>query len=348
MTERRERIPANEVKDSKRWNLPYWTEPNHLVHNEEHVEDDEEVLVEDEELEVEPFTAEQLEVIRQEACNEGLEQGLVEGRQKGEKLGHEEGYQEGLKRGQEEGRKLGFDSGFEQGEKQAFENGSKENEKHSKQLETMLESIEQQMVQQKQELHVNLPDIILAIAKAVITEELSQGSEHIIALVEKSLDALPLDSGELKIEVNPQDLAFIEAAIEQGDFDGVAHGSDDIEAGGCRVHTRYSTVDFTLSSRWANIEKQYRHQLKLSLNDEEDDVQPAFSTEESSLISDPQNTQSESSENITSNTVEKTSELNTKENVPASEDDQPQDEALTPNETPSTYNDSPEDDSHES
>jgi len=268
MTERRERIPADEVKESKRWNLPYWTEPNHLVHSEEPAED-EEVLVEEEELEVEPFTAEQLEVIRQEAFNEGLEQGLVEGRQKGEKLGHEEGYQEGLKQGQDEGRKLGFDAGFEQGEKQAFENGTEENKKHAEQLQSIFKSIKQQIEEQKQALNEDLPDIILAMAKAVITEELSQGSEHIVHLVEQALDALPLDSGDLKIDVNPEDLPFIEAAIEQGDFEGVAHGSDDIEAGGCRVHTRYSTVDFTLSSRWAAIEKQYRNQLQLSLNAQE-------------------------------------------------------------------------------
>ena len=295
MTERRERIPASEVKDSKRWNLPFWTEPKHLVHNEEHAQEEhEEVLVEDEEIEVEPLTAEQLESIRQEAFNEGLEQGLVEGRQKGEKLGHEEGYQEGLIQGKEEGRKLGFDSGFEQGEKQAFNNGSEENEKQSKKLETILASIQTQIAEQKKELTDNLPDIILAIAKAVITEELSQGSEHIITLVEQALNALPLDSGELKIDVNPQDLPFIEAAIEQGDFEGVAHGNENIEAGGCRVHTRYSTVDFTLSRRWADIEKQYRHQLQLSLNanDEDDETsQPTSLNEpdhEASSINDPQ------------------------------------------------------------
>ncbi|MGK0445530.1 MAG: hypothetical protein ACJA1U_002477, partial [Bermanella sp.] len=106
-------------------------------------------------------------------------------------------------------------------------------------------------------------------------------------------NALPLDSGELKIDVNPQDLPFIEAAIEQGDFEGVAHGNENIEAGGCRVHTRYSTVDFTLSSRWADIEKQYRHKLQLSLNANDDDEtsQPASLNEhdhDARLINDPQ------------------------------------------------------------
>ncbi|NVK39514.1 MAG: hypothetical protein HWE18_16425 [Gammaproteobacteria bacterium] len=279
MSERRERIPAEEVSEPKRWNLPFWTEPKHVVHSEEH--DEEEVSVEEEEIEVEPLTAEQLETIRQEAFNEGLEQGLIEGRQKGEKLGYDEGHAEGFKQGEQEGKRLGFDAGFETGEKQAFQNGTLEQEKIAKRFIALLQDAHQQLTDSKQQLLNDIPDIILAMAKAVITEELSQGSEHIITLVQQALDALPLESGELKIEVNPQDLPFIEAAIEQGEFEGVAHSSDNIAAGGCRIHTRYSSVDFTLSERWAHIEKQYRHQLQLALNqDEDDETQPAYLNED--------------------------------------------------------------------
>lgn len=276
MTERRERIPADEVKDSKRWNLPYWTEPSHLVHNEEHKEDDESVLVEDEEIEVEPLTAEQLELIRQEAFNEGLNQGLVEGRQKGEKLGYEAGHLEGLEKGQIEGRKLGFDSGFEKGETQAREQGEKQAQKNTNNLKTILNAIDQHLDQQKKEISESLPDIILAIAKAVVTQELSQGSEHIVAIVQQAVDSLPLESGHLKIEVNPHDLPYIEAAIEQGEFEGEAHASEKIDEGGCRIHSRYSAVNFTISERWQAIEKQYRRQVQLSLNDNEDDNDDQF------------------------------------------------------------------------
>jgi len=276
MTERRERIPADEVKDSKRWNLPYWTEPSHLVHSEEHAQDDSEVVVEDEEIEVEPLTAEQLELIRQEAFNEGLNQGLVEGRQKGEKLGYEAGHLEGLEKGQIEGRKLGFDSGFEKGEAQALEQGEKSNQKNTNNLKSVLNAIDQHLNQQKKEVSENLPDIILAIAKAVVTQELSQGSEHIVAIVQQALDSLPLESGHLKIEVNPHDLPYIEAAIEQGEFEGEAHASEKIDEGGCRIHSRYSAVNFTISERWQTIEKQYRRQVQLALNDNEDDNDDHF------------------------------------------------------------------------
>lgn len=274
MSDRRERIPADEVKEPKRWNLPFWTEPSHVVHSET-PEEDEEVSVEEEEIEVEPLTAEQLEAIRQEAYNEGLEQGLIEGRQKGEKLGYDEGFQEGKTEGEAEGKKLGFDAGFEQGEKQAFSNTTKEQQQISQRYEQVLAAIQADIAEQKETLNQNIPDIILALAKAVITEELSQGSEHIVKLVREAVDALPLDSGEMKIEVNPQDLPFVEAALEQGEFEGNVVAKDSIKAGGCRVSSRYSSVDFTLSERWQAIEKQYHHQLQLSQNEElEEDDKP--------------------------------------------------------------------------
>ncbi len=278
MTDRRERIPADEVGDPKRWNLPFWTEPKHVVHSEEHEEED--VTVEEAEVEVEPLTAEQLETIRQEAFNEGLEQGLIEGRQKGEKLGYDEGHAEGFKQGEQEGKRLGFDAGFETGEKQAFQNGTLEQEKIAKRFQALLVDVHQQLSDSKQQLLNDIPDIILAMAKAVITEELSQGSEHIVTLVQQALDALPLESGELRIEVNPQDLPFVEAAIEQDVFAGVARASSDVEAGGCRIHTRYSSVDFTLSERWGNIEKQYRHHLQLALNQDETEAEPEYLNED--------------------------------------------------------------------
>jgi len=269
MTDRRERIPADEVKESKRWNLPFWTEPQHLVQNDE---PEEEVLVEEEEVEVEPFTAEQLEAIRQEAYNEGLEQGLVEGRQKGEKLGYDEGFTEGQKAGEMEGKKLGFDAGFEQGEKQAFENTTKEQAEISQRYEKILQNIQQDLSEHKQSLNDVLPEIILSLAKAVVNEELTQGSEHIINLVQQALNALPIDSGDITIEVNPKDLPFVEAAIEQGEFEGKVQARDQVEAGGCRVHTRYSSVDFTLSERWQAIEKQYHHQVHMALRNVSDDT----------------------------------------------------------------------------
>lgn len=290
MTERRERIPADEVKDSKRWNLPFWTEPNHVVHKEE-VEEPENVFVEEEDIEVEPLTAEQLEAIRQEAYNEGLEQGLIEGRQKGEKLGYDDGFIEGKTSGETEGKKLGYDAGFEQGEKEASEKNEQELNTLTQRYESILTQIQTSLEAEKAQLSEQLPTIIAALAQGVIGAELTQGSEHIVGLVNQAISALPTDSGDVTIEVNPLDVVFVETALEQGQFEGNVVAQDAIDAGGCRVKTRYSAIDFTLSERWQTIEKQYLHQIQLSLKQQNEPSPVEASSREEANLDAPANAQ---------------------------------------------------------
>lgn len=267
MAERRERIPAEEVPDPERWKLPFWTEPNHLVQQEkELLEEDDDVLVEEEEIEVEPLTAEQLEAIRQEAYNEGLQQGLVEGRQKGEKEGHEEGYQEGLRAGQEEGKKAGYDTGLKQGEEEAKLTSEKTTQSAIEDAQQVFSALADTLAQQHEDLKNEIPDLVLALAQAVVMEELNQGSEHIQNLVKAALSALPLDSDGIEIRVNEKDLPFIEAAQEQTGFKAKIVSTESIEAGGCEVHSKYSAIDFTLSERWKSIVQQYRTQTQLGVN----------------------------------------------------------------------------------
>jgi flagellar assembly protein FliH len=269
MIERRQRIPAEEVIEPKRWNLPYWVEPEALVKAREkeaaQAELETEVEVEEEEIEVEPLTADQLEQIRQEAYNEGLEQGLIEGRQKGEKLGTQEGHKEGLATGTEEGHKLGFEAGNEQGIKQAQQAGEKKTAQTVQQLESVIQSMGEQLTSQKNAIENFLPDLVEMLAQAVIHEELSQGSEHIVALVNLALEALPLNKSSLTIEVNEKDLPFLEAAFEQNDIHAKLNTNGHISPGGCQLITDKSVADFSLEDRWGEVIKQYKNQLQLGL-----------------------------------------------------------------------------------
>ncbi len=264
MVERKERIPADEIAEPKLWNLPYWTEPASVIKAREKAEA-EPVVVEEDEIEVEPLTIEQLEHIRQEAYNEGLQQGLVEGRQKGEKLGFDAGNAEGLVKGQEEGRKLGFEAGQDEGKKQALDESKLQTDETVEQLKSAIAKMEDQLNQQKSAMEELLPDLVTMLAKAVVGEELDQGSEHIVALVNTALAALPLQQHQLNIEINPLDLPYLEAAFMGSEFESCLSKSDKIEAGGCVISSEYSLVNFSQSDRWQSVLKEYNSQLQLGL-----------------------------------------------------------------------------------
>ena len=269
MIERRQRIPAEEVVDPKSWNLPFWVEPEALVKAREKEEAQEqleaEAEVEEEELEVEPLTAEQLEQIRQEAYNEGLEQGLVEGRQKGEKLGTQEGRKEGLATGTQEGHKLGLEAGKAEGQKKALEKSDKETKQTIAHLESVITVLTDQMTSQKVAIENLLPELVEMLAQAVIHEELSQGSEHIVALVNLAIEALPLDKSDLTVEINEKDLPFLEASFQRNNIEVKVNTNGNISPGGCQLVTDKSVADFTLQDRWEEVIKQYKNQLEIGL-----------------------------------------------------------------------------------
>ncbi|MEH6346625.1 MAG: FliH/SctL family protein [Bermanella sp.] len=271
MIERRQRIPAEEVINPKSWNLPYWVEPEAVVkaREKEEAKAEQEVEIEEEEIEVEPLTAEQLENIRQDAYNEGLQQGLVEGRQKGEKLGAQEGRKEGLTAGTEEGRKLGFEAGNDEGKKQALEEGQQQTQQTVDDLQLVIKNLSEELSSHKNIIDDFLPELVTQLAQAVINEELSQGSEHIVALVNLALAALPVDRTDLSIELNSKDLPFLEAAFEQNNIQTQLSVHDEISAGGCKLVTSKSVADFTLEDRWGNVLTQYKRQLQLGLMQDE-------------------------------------------------------------------------------
>lgn len=290
MTDRRARIPAAEITDPKRWNLPYWTTPPHVIQAER--EEKARVLAkqkaeqalaeigeEEIDIEVQPYTAEQLENIRQQAYNEGLEQGLVEGRQKGEALGHEAGYQEGLDKGLAEGMVNGEEQGRQAIEKKLTQIQIQQNQDHAQQVSAILKGMQNFLIKQSGNIEKVLPDIVEKLAQAVVAEELNQGSEHIVALVKQAMDALPISCDHLQIELNEADLPFLEAAFEVADFSAQLKVNKQIAAGGCKIKTQHSQINFTLDERWQRVVQQYHEQLSLASISNLDTVAPDPSAE---------------------------------------------------------------------
>ncbi|WP_396587213.1 flagellar assembly protein FliH [Bermanella sp. R86510] len=303
MVDHRERIPAKDVKDSKNWNLPFWTEPKKVAHaKEETHEEDPEVWVEDEEeLEVEPLTAEALEQIRQEAYNEGLEQGLIEGRQKGEKQGRDDGYAEGYKKGEEEGRDQGYQAGLEQGNNKAELILEEQKKSIEERCQRVLENMDASFQEFKKELDDVLPDLVEQLAKAVVAEELEQGSEHIVNLVKMAIEGLPTTSKDVTVYVSEQDLPYVEAVIESKDIK--IELDQNVEPGGCRLASHQSVVDYSASTRMQQVLKQYRKQLQMGLQQSSIDhsSDSILDKDEPSANTEPSTEKHEADNNLTPN-----------------------------------------------
>lgn len=260
----KDRIPADEALDARPWNLPYWQGAPVLkqpTKKPEPMPDEGSAEGEELEIEVQPLTAEQLEEIRRDAYNEGLEQGLVEGRQKGEKLGYDKGFEQGKKEGYGKGFEEGKEAGFNAGEKKAERDGKLRTDEQVKQLTAVMFALLDPIDNQQVELSQTVHDLVITLAKAVVGQELNQGSEHILTLVNKAVKDLPLGSQNIRVYVHSVDFPYLEEAAKQTELNWKPCIDDSLEPGGCRLQTEHSLVDYTRSERLQQILQGFEHEF---------------------------------------------------------------------------------------
>ena len=197
MTELKKRdapIPAESAEEARPWRLPFWTEPPvHAVEREPEVDDpdgDAESHTDSNDSHPDFPTAEELEAIRREAYNAGLEQGLVEGRQQG----HKDGYDAGFAEGQADGQAQGFDAGKKEGSTAGFQEGKALGSQEVSDEAQRLRQINATLTAALKERDAELPDVMLMLltrlAEQVLEHELNSGADSIAQFVDKSIDCL--------------------------------------------------------------------------------------------------------------------------------------------------------------
>lgn len=220
--------------------------------------------LQDEELVFKPLTADDMEQIRQAAYDEGSVQGKEEGFAKGYSEGREQGQEDGFKQGQAEGKKQGL------------ADASTELDTLRGQLSTLLDQLQQPLAGLDNQVEQELISLTLAMAKAVINNEVKTNPKVILQALQEAVAALPLQSGNLVIKLNPADLSNVKRHYNDTELTerGWKLRSEPlVEQGGCLVESSSSSVDRSLNQR---IESSLEHFLLLSENAEQaaDSSQP--------------------------------------------------------------------------
>lgn len=183
---------------------------------------------------VKPLTAKDLELIRQEAYQEGLRQGRENGRV------------EGLQQGKEEGQKSGYTAGLLQAE-QEIEQAAGDT---IKRLESLLSALLDPVSEQQNNYEQAITNLSFALARSVIHRELHLDSSVIEETTKEILRTLPDISRGVCIYCSTIDLPFIKNATESLEIDAEIIAQTDIHPGGCRVETSTSVVDHTIEKRF--------------------------------------------------------------------------------------------------
>ncbi len=164
--------------------------------------------------------------------------------------GHAAGYAEGLAAGHAEGLTQGQAAGHAEGWAQA----QARLDEHAQTLLAVASQAREAVDGLAQGMTGALTRLALQIARHVVADTLAQHPETVTHLVRQMLQEHAADAQPVRLLVNPEDAAIVEAnlgeALTEAGWRIVP--DDTVARGGCRVRTRLGEIDASLETRWRN------------------------------------------------------------------------------------------------
>lgn len=159
--------------------------------------------------------------------------------------------------GFKEGRADGYEKGYTEGESRAREAV----EQHAQavladqqlSLTQLIESVIRPLSSQREDLQKVLSQLVAKIAERVCYRELLTDNSSIQSVVNEAIDALPIGESDIKIYLNPKDLAVFESIPGFVQDNWPLRNDEQLSLGDCRIESANSLVDFSRSSRMKSI-----------------------------------------------------------------------------------------------
>lgn len=255
------RIPAEEAGSFQTWHLPPVGAKGAVLPSaeKEAKEIEAEALQQSaesvEDIELPPgvpntgMTAQEMQEIFDEAERDGFAQG------------HKDGYEKGMTEGMAEGYEAGQQKGLMEMRQQLVA--------EQQRFQKLAEALLQPLRSQDDDLEKMLLDIVCTLTQSVVQRELTTDSSHIVELVKAAVEALPVGSSNLRICLNPDDLAAVETYAKEQQLEWRFFGDAQLSPGGCRVEAPNSRVDFSVANRLKSVLEQF---VNKQLTDAGDDV----------------------------------------------------------------------------
>lgn len=238
------RIPAEELGEVKSWFMPAVDDTGRILSSAElEARQRREKLLRQGKEKIETveipaqqktgMTAQEMQEIFDAAEKDGFAQGHTSGFEKGKADGYEAGRQQGL---MEMRAQLTLEQQRFQGITNALLNP---------------------LTAQDNDIENMLLDVICSLTQSVIQRELITDSSHIVDLVKTAVDALPVGSKNIRVSLNPDDLAAVEMYAAEQQLEWKFFGDIQLQPGGCKVETPESRVDFSVSQRLQTVLEQF-------------------------------------------------------------------------------------------
>lgn len=248
----RDSLSDDEKVNAKPWNLPFWTQsPDWQAENESDSSSSDSTS--DEVDAITPPSAEELENIRRQAYNDGLEQGLIEGRQKGQQEGHQQGLQQGLEEGREQGKTQGYEQGKTEGEQVGVESAIADMAPIAERLNQLVSQLHTTILEHDAQLPNTITLLVMSACEQVLKHELKTGTPSIHKFVQFALAKLPEGSENLEAQVSKEDYEYLQQALQDSGQTLKVTVNPDLAPGVCKVKSSQSLVDYSVHEHLQQI-----------------------------------------------------------------------------------------------
>jgi flagellar assembly protein FliH len=155
----------------------------------------------------------------------------------------------------EDVREQAYKDGFQQGQKEGLQAGLLAGEEHirsqGEQLKSVMASLVGYLEDQDNDIERALVNVATTIAGSILRRELILDNSQIQTIVNEAIAALPMEPANLTIFLNEQDKQQLDKN-ELPDHWKV-NVDPTMTAGGCRVVTRQSVVDYSFEQQFEQV-----------------------------------------------------------------------------------------------
>ncbi|MFT5084747.1 MAG: flagellar assembly protein FliH [Lentisphaeria bacterium] len=204
------------------------------------VENDSSIVIEDYtgKVKPKPLTVEQLTQMAKEAKQEG----------------YQHGYEEGVTRGTNEGHAKGLKTGHDKAYLETKKGLNDEIMRLSKISAALMVPVQEQTTH----LENIIVDIAMNFSKEIIAHEIHYSPQALYGVIKRALVALPAGAKNISVHLCESDATLVNDTVLKEHRNWDIKIDSMLSAGGCRVETLESLVDYTLESRLSNYLNRVR------------------------------------------------------------------------------------------
>ncbi len=145
-------------------------------------------------------------------------------------------------------RREAFDEGFAAG----YDEGMKAADVEVKRIKSIADNAGSAFMAFEESIAPALLELALTVARQVVRREIATQPDAVLAVMHEAFDQMIGGETGKQLFVNPIDVDMVRAHLSEDLASGPWKIVEDprVEAGGCRVATRQSDIDATVSTRW--------------------------------------------------------------------------------------------------